>query len=110
MAALIADGLSLLAEAGFFPGAILFLSLWVPARHRAKILSLFYLAQPLTTVIGAPLAGALISADGIFGLEGWRFMFFGVGVPAIGILAQVPQRGRGRLPQRRLRLGERAGA
>ena len=37
------------AEAGFFPGAILFLSLWVPARHRSKILALFYLAQPLTT-------------------------------------------------------------
>ncbi len=45
------------AEAGFFPGAILFLSLWVPSRHRSKILALFYLAQPLTTVIGAPLAG-----------------------------------------------------
>ncbi len=48
------------AEAGFFPGAILFLSLWVPSRHRSKILALFYLAQPLTTVIGAPLAGLLI--------------------------------------------------
>ena len=48
-----------IAEAGFFPGAILFLSLWVPARYRSKILALFYLAQPLTTVIGAPLAGWL---------------------------------------------------
>jgi len=77
------------AEAGFFPGAILFLSLWVPARHRGKILALFYLAQPLTTVIGAPLAGALISAHGFLGLEGWRVMFLGVGVPAIvvGIIA-----------------------
>ena len=72
------------AEAGFFPGAILFLSLWVPAKHRSKILALFYLAQPLTTVIGAPLAGALIQQHGVFfGLEGWRFMFFGVAVPAI---------------------------
>ena len=42
------------AEAGFFPGAILFLSLFVPARYRSGILGLFYLAQPLTTVIGAP--------------------------------------------------------
>jgi MFS family permease len=73
------------AEAGFFPGAILFLSLWVPARYRSRILGLFYLAQPLTTVIGAPLAGWLISQHGIFGLEGWRFMFLGVGVPAIVI-------------------------
>ena len=77
------------AEAGFFPGAILFLSLWVPARHRSKILALFYLAQPLTTVIGAPLAGFLIQQDGVFGLEGWRFMFLGVSIPAIivGIVA-----------------------
>ncbi|MGA1838486.1 MFS transporter [Herbiconiux sp. 11R-BC] len=73
------------AEAGFFPGAILFLSLWVPARHRGKILALFYLAQPLTTVVGAPLAGLLIGAHGLFGLEGWRVMFLGVGIPAIVI-------------------------
>jgi sugar phosphate permease len=78
------------AEAGFFPGAILFLSMWVPAKHRSKILALFYLAQPLTTVIGAPLAGALIQQDGVFfGLEGWRFMFMCVSLPAIiiGIVA-----------------------
>jgi len=78
------------AEAGFFPGAILFLSLWVPARYRSRILGLFYLAQPLTTVIGAPLAGWLISQHGqFFGLAGWRFMFLGVGVPAIviGVIA-----------------------
>ncbi len=71
------------AEAGFFPGAILFLSMWVPSRHRNKILALFYLAQPLTTVIGAPLAAQLINMHGAFGLEGWRIMFFGVAVPAI---------------------------
>ena len=77
------------AEAGFFPGAILFLSLWVPSRHRGKILALFYLAQPLSTVFGAPLAGLLIGADGFLGLEGWRVMFFGVGFPAVvvGIIA-----------------------
>jgi MFS family permease len=76
------------AEAGFFPGAILFLSTWVPARYRGQILMLFYLAQPLTTVVGAPLAGLLIQQHGVFGLEGWRFMFLGVGIPAIivGIL------------------------
>jgi MFS family permease len=78
------------AEAGFFPGAILFLSLWVPSRYRSKVLGLFYLAQPLTTVLGAPLAGWLISHDGVFfGLEGWRFMFLGVGAPAVivGVIA-----------------------
>src|SRR3569833_938758 len=71
------------AEAGFFPGAILFLSLWVPARHRCHILGLFYIAQPLTIVIGAPLAAALIGMDGMFGLAGWRVMFLGVAIPAI---------------------------
>jgi MFS family permease len=78
------------AEAGFFPGAILFLSLWVPSRFRSRVLGLFYLAQPLTTVIGAPFAGWLISHDGkVFGLEGWRLMFLGVGLPAIiiGVVA-----------------------
>jgi sugar phosphate permease len=78
-----------IAEAGFFPGAILFLSLWVPARYRSKILALFYLAQPLTTVIGAPLAGWLIGHDGVLGLAGWRFMFLCVSIPAIlvGVVA-----------------------
>jgi MFS family permease len=77
------------AEAGFFPGAILFLSMWVPARHRSHILALFYLAQPLTTVVGAPVAALLISAHGAWGLAGWRLMFFGVAVPAvlIGVMA-----------------------
>jgi MFS family permease len=77
------------AEAGFFPGAILYLSLWVPARYRCHILALFYLAQPLTTVIGAPLAALMIEANGLFGLAGWRIMFFGVAVPAIvvGLMA-----------------------
>ncbi|WP_241151662.1 MFS transporter, partial [Pseudomonas viridiflava] len=65
------------AEAGFFPGAILYLSLWVPSRYRSKILSLFYLAQPLTVVIGAPLAAWFIGHDGLFGLAGWRVMFLG---------------------------------
>jgi len=71
------------AEAGFFPGAILYLTLWVPAQHRSRVLSVFYIAQPLTIVIGAPLAAFLLQADGLFGLAGWRIMFFGVSVPAI---------------------------
>jgi MFS family permease len=71
------------AEAGFFPGAILFLSMWVPGRHRSKVLSLFYLAQPLTIVIGAPVAAVLMQQQGLFDLAGWRIMFFGVAIPAI---------------------------
>ncbi|MTH46869.1 MFS transporter [Intestinirhabdus alba] len=76
-------------EAGFFPGAIFFLSAWVPARHRSRILASFYLAQPLTVVFGAPLASWFINQHGWFGLEGWRVMFLGVSVPAIlvGVIA-----------------------
>ncbi|WP_270892029.1 MFS transporter [Streptomyces sp. DHE17-7] len=68
---------------------MLFLSQWVPSRHRTKILGLFYLAQPLTTVFGAPLAGWLIGRHGLFGLEGWRVMFLFVSLPAIvlGVVA-----------------------
>lgn len=78
-----------IAEAGFFPGAILYLSLWVPANYRSKILSLFYLAQPLTVVFGAPLAAVFIGQDGFLGLAGWRLMFLGVSIPAIlvGLIA-----------------------
>lgn len=71
------------AEAGFFPGAILFLSHWVPARHRSSVLAIFYVFQPLTTVIGAPVASLLLMAHGAFGIVGWRIMFLGVAIPAI---------------------------
>ncbi|SYZ33469.1 Inner membrane transport protein RhmT [Propionibacterium australiense] len=77
------------AEAGFFPGAILFLSMLVPSQHRSRTLMLFYLAQPLTSVVGAPLASWLIQQHGALGLEGWRFMYLCVGAPAVivGVIA-----------------------
>jgi MFS family permease len=77
------------AEAGFFPGAILFLSQWVPGKHRSAVLALFYVFQPLTTVIGAPVASLLLMAHGAFDIAGWRIMFLGVAIPAvlIGIVA-----------------------
>jgi nitrate/nitrite transporter NarK len=71
------------AEAGFAPGAFLFLSSWSPEAYRSRILGLFYIAQPLTIVIGAPIASVLIGMDGVFGLAGWRLMFFGVAIPAV---------------------------
>lgn len=71
------------AEAGFFPGAILFLSLWVPQRFRSEVLASFYIAQPLTIVIGAPLAALLMELHGWTGLAGWRTMYLGVGLLAV---------------------------
>ncbi|MET0688519.1 MAG: MFS transporter, partial [Methyloceanibacter sp.] len=63
------------AEAGFFPGVILYLTYWFPARERARIVSLFMAAIPLANVIGAPLSGALLGLDGLGGLKGWQWMF-----------------------------------
>ncbi len=73
-----------IAEAGFFPGMILFLTYWFPRRDRAKVTSVFYMALPLSTVVGAPLSTLLIQhGDGIFGLAGWRFMYLIEGVAAM---------------------------
>lgn len=77
------------AEAGFFPGIILYLTFWFPASQRAKAVALFMVAVPVSSAIGATVSSVLISAgDGIFGLSGWRFMFLVEGVPAM-LLAVV---------------------
>jgi D-galactonate transporter len=74
-----------IAEAGFFPGIILYLTYWFPQRQRAKAVALFMVAVPLSSVIGSPLSAWLISAGHhvLFGLEGWRFMFLVEGIPAV---------------------------
>jgi MFS family permease len=72
------------AEAGFFPGIILYLTFWFPKRERAKVLALFIAAIPLSTVIGGPVSAMLLEGGhGAFGLAGWRFMFLVEGIPAI---------------------------
>jgi MFS transporter, ACS family, tartrate transporter len=73
------------AEAGFFPGIILYLTYWFPRAQRAKIVALFFLAVPLSSVIGSPLSTLLLQhGDGVLGFDaGWRFMFFVEGVPAV---------------------------
>lgn len=73
-----------IAEAGFFPGVILYLTFWFPQRDRARVTALFMTAIPLSTAIGSPLSSWIISTGhGVFGLEGWRTMFLIEGVPAI---------------------------
>ncbi|MEV6231873.1 MFS transporter [Saccharopolyspora shandongensis] len=77
------------AEAGFFPGIILYLTYWFPAVQRAKAVALFMTAVPVSSAIGATVSSALISTGhGIFGLSGWRFMFLVEGIPAM-VLAVV---------------------
>ncbi len=71
-----------MAEAGFFPGMILYLTYWFPAPTRARIVSLFFIAVPLSNVIGAPLSTLFLELDA-FGLKGWQWLFLLEGMPAI---------------------------
>ena len=71
------------AEAGFFPGIILYLSYWFPARNRAGITAMFMAAVPISTALGSPISGALLLMDGILGLHGWQWLFIIEALPAI---------------------------
>src|SRR6267378_4088772 len=71
------------AEAGFFPGVIYYLSLWYPAAQRARAIAAFMTAVPVTGLIGGPLSGALLGLDGIYGLKGWQWLFLLEGLPAL---------------------------
>ena len=72
-----------IAEAGFFPGIIFFLTLWFPAVYRARIIGYFMAAIPLSTVIGAPVSGLLLGMDGVAGLKGWQWLFILEAMPAL---------------------------
>jgi ACS family tartrate transporter-like MFS transporter len=63
------------AEAGSFSGIILYLSTWFPIKKRAQVIALFMAAAPLSSMIGSPLAGTILSMHGAFGLKGWQLMF-----------------------------------
>ncbi|PLZ01464.1 MFS transporter [Burkholderia sp. WAC0059] len=78
-----------LAEAGFFPGIILYLSYWFPARHRAFVTAMFMTAAPLSNMIGSPISGALMSMNGVAHLHGWQWLFLVEGAPTIllGVIA-----------------------
>jgi ACS family tartrate transporter-like MFS transporter len=72
-----------IAEAGFFPGIIFYLTLWFPAVYRARIVGYFMAAIPLSTVIGAPISGLLFYLHGGMGLAGWQWLFIIEALPAI---------------------------
>ena len=72
------------AEAGFFPGMILYLSYWFPARERARAVGLFMTAIAISYAIGAPISGGIMSVfDGVAGLEDWQWLFLIEAIPAI---------------------------
>src|SRR5205085_11355953 len=70
------------AEAGFFPGMILYLTYWFPYTERAKMTALFMMAIPISSVLGAPVSTALLDVNG-FGLKGWQWLFILQGLPAV---------------------------
>jgi MFS transporter, ACS family, tartrate transporter len=72
-----------LAEAGFFPGTILYLSLWFPARERAQAIAVFMAAAPLSTAIGSPISGALMELPRMLGLMNWQWLYIIEGLPAV---------------------------
>ena len=84
-----------LAEAGFFPGVILYLTYWFPASYRARIVGVFMISIPISSFLGSPVSGALIGLNG-WGLRGWQWLFILEGVPAlvmaVAILWLLPDR------------------
>src|ERR1700749_4921039 len=76
------------AEAGFFPGLVLYFTYWFPTYHHARIVSGFLIGLPIAVAGGAPISTALLGLDGLWGLKGWQIMYIAEGVPTIlvGIL------------------------
>lgn len=76
------------AEAGFFPGVIFFLSVWFPVQFRTRVLAWFTVATPVSFLIGGPLSTSLLQLHGVLGMDGWQWMFIIEGLPAclLGLL------------------------
>jgi ACS family tartrate transporter-like MFS transporter len=72
-----------LAEAGFFPGIVLYFTYWFPSYHHARIVSGFLIGLPVAVALGAPLSTAILGLDGLFGLRGWQVMYIGEAIPTI---------------------------
>jgi ACS family tartrate transporter-like MFS transporter len=73
-----------LAEAGFYPGILLYFTYWFPAATRARILAIFCMGIPVSNILGAPLSGWLLGIEGM-GLKGWQWMYILEGIPTIGL-------------------------
>jgi len=71
------------AEAGFFPGIILYLTYWFPRQQRARAVTWFMAATTVAGVIGAPLSNLLLRLNGVAGIAGWKWLFVGEGIPSI---------------------------
>jgi ACS family tartrate transporter-like MFS transporter len=103
------------AEAGFFPGIVLYLTYWFPARQRARAVALLMVASPLVWMVGGPLSGAILDLmHERAGLSGWQWLFLLEGLPAVALgvvtliyLTDRPEQARWLSPEERTWLGER---
>ena len=73
------------AEAGFFPGIILYFTYWFPSHHHARIVSGFLIGLPVAVALGAPISTGLLGLDGLFGLRGWQVMYIAEAIPTVVI-------------------------
>ena len=71
------------AEAGFFPGIVLYFTYWFPAHHHARIVSGFLIGLPIAVAGGAPISTALLSLEGVWGLHGWQWMYIAEAIPTL---------------------------
>jgi len=71
------------AEAGFFPGMILYFTYWFPSKYRARVIGALFLAVPGSNAVTATVSGAILQLDGVLGLKGWQWVFLAEAVPAI---------------------------
>jgi len=74
-----------MAEAGFFPGMVLYLTYWIPAAERARTGALFMMAAPIAIIVGAPVSEMILSLDRHAGLAGWQWLFVLEGAPAVAL-------------------------
>ncbi len=96
------------AEAGLYPGALYYLSLWSPVQYRARVFAIFGTSLPISNLVGAPLAASLLEFDGVLGLRGWQWVFvieslapIVFGVIFLKIMADGPAKARWLAPEQR---------
>jgi ACS family tartrate transporter-like MFS transporter len=98
-----------ISEAGFFPGIILYLSLWFPARHRAVAAAAFMAAAPLSIAVGSPISGAIMQIHAFAGLYNWQWLYLFEALPAIAlgflvlrVMTDTPEKATWLMPEERL--------
>ncbi len=105
------------AEAGFFPGVILYLTYWFPREYRGRVIAVFMVAIPVSSFVGSPISAALLQTDGLLGFRGWQWMFVLeaapavlLGVLALAVLPNGPERARWLTEEQRTWLTRRLAA